>query len=177
MLFVIDSTNEKIAVREARKLGIPVVAIVDTNCDPDQVDYLIPGNDDALRAIRLFANAIADAVLHGRSLRESAQIEEKADEEEERKRSGRPPVVARQNRRTRARARACPRSRAGPRGRGRRSRGAGHAPRSPGRHGLTHRRGPDNAGPGNRPAFVVYARPDPQSFPEIRQSWQSRPRW
>jgi small subunit ribosomal protein S2 len=64
-LFVIDSSNEQIAVAEARKLGIPVVAVVDTNCDPTQVDYVIPGNDDALRAIRLFATKIADSVIEG----------------------------------------------------------------------------------------------------------------
>src|SRR5664279_5333178 len=68
MLFVIDSNKEAIAVKEARKLGIPVVAVVDTNCDPDEVDYVIPGNDDALRAIRLFTTKIADAVVEGRSL-------------------------------------------------------------------------------------------------------------
>jgi len=67
-LFVIDSNKEEIAVREARKLGIPVVAVVDTNCDPDQVDYPIAGNDDALRAIRLFSSKIADAVVEGRAL-------------------------------------------------------------------------------------------------------------
>src|SRR5271170_6985734 len=83
ILFVIDSNKEAIAVKEARRLGIPVVAIVDTNCDPDEVDYVIPGNDDALRAIRLFAGRIADAVLLGRSLRETraadqAQAQEKA---------------------------------------------------------------------------------------------------
>ena len=68
VLFVIDSNKESIAVKEARRLGIPVVAIVDTNCDPDEVDYVIPGNDDALRAIRLFASKIADAVVEGRAL-------------------------------------------------------------------------------------------------------------
>ncbi|MBV9302088.1 MAG: 30S ribosomal protein S2 [Acidobacteriaceae bacterium] len=68
LLFVIDSNKEAIAVKEARKLGIPVVAVVDTNCDPDEVDYVIPGNDDALRAIRLFTTKIADAVIEGRSL-------------------------------------------------------------------------------------------------------------
>ena len=65
VLFVIDSNKEAIAVKEARKLGIPVVAIVDTNCDPDEVDYVIPGNDDALRAIRLFTSKIADAAYEG----------------------------------------------------------------------------------------------------------------
>lgn len=66
VLFVVDSNKEEIAVKEARRLGIPVVAVVDTNCDPDQVDYVIPGNDDALRAIRLFTNKIAEACLEGR---------------------------------------------------------------------------------------------------------------
>jgi len=68
LLFVVDSNKEAIAVKEARKLGIPVVAVVDTNCDPDEVDYVIPGNDDALRAIRLFTTKIADAVVEGHSL-------------------------------------------------------------------------------------------------------------
>jgi small subunit ribosomal protein S2 len=68
VLFVIDSNKEEIAVMEARRLGIPVVAVVDTNCDPDQVDYVIPGNDDALRAIRLFTNKVGDAVIEGRAL-------------------------------------------------------------------------------------------------------------
>jgi small subunit ribosomal protein S2 len=67
-VFVIDSNKEQIAVREARKLGIPVVAVVDTNCDPTEVDYVIPGNDDALRAIRLFASKIADSVVEGSQL-------------------------------------------------------------------------------------------------------------
>jgi small subunit ribosomal protein S2 len=68
VLFVVDSNKEAIAVSEARKLGIPVVAVVDTNCDPDEVDYVIPGNDDALRAIRLFTTKVADAVIEGRAL-------------------------------------------------------------------------------------------------------------
>ena len=67
-LFVIDTIKEDIAVKEARKLGIPVVAVVDTNCDPDPIDYRIPGNDDAIRAIRLFCAAMADAVLEGKSM-------------------------------------------------------------------------------------------------------------
>jgi len=73
-MFVIDPNNEQIAVREARRMGVPVVAIVDTNCDPDIVDVVIPGNDDALRAIRLFTSKIADAVLSGRQLYERTQI-------------------------------------------------------------------------------------------------------
>jgi small subunit ribosomal protein S2 len=72
-LFVIDPKKEEIAVKEANKLHIPVVAVVDTNCDPDVVDYKIPGNDDAIRAIRLFCTAMADAVLEGKT-----QYEEKA---------------------------------------------------------------------------------------------------
>ena len=68
IMFVIDSNKESIAVKEARKLGIPVVGVVDTNCDPDEVDWPIAGNDDALRAIRLFTNKIADAVIEGRAL-------------------------------------------------------------------------------------------------------------
>ncbi len=65
-LFVVDPRKEKIAVSEARKLGIPIVAIVDTNCDPDEVDYVIPGNDDAIRAVKLIAGTMADAIIEGR---------------------------------------------------------------------------------------------------------------
>ncbi len=74
-IFVIDPKKETIAVKEARKLGIPVVAVVDTNCDPDEIDYIIPGNDDAIRAIRLFTSKMADACLEGaeRPRRLSAQ--------------------------------------------------------------------------------------------------------
>jgi small subunit ribosomal protein S2 len=74
-LFVVDSNKEQIAVQEARKLAIPVVAVVDTNCDPDMVDHIIPGNDDALRAIRLFTSKVADAAAEGRALYEQAQLE------------------------------------------------------------------------------------------------------
>ena len=87
-LFVIDPKKEEIAVREANKLRIPVVAVVDTNCDPDVVDYKIPGNDDAIRAIRLFCAAMADAVIEGRALSEehakgegaeASEVEEQSD--------------------------------------------------------------------------------------------------
>ncbi len=67
-LFVVDPKNERIAVQEANKLGIPVIAIADTNCDPDVIDYVIPGNDDAIRAIRLFASRIADACIEGKQM-------------------------------------------------------------------------------------------------------------
>ena len=73
-IFVIDSNKEQIAVREARKLGIPVVAVVDTNCDPTEVDYVIPGNDDALRAIRLFTTKIADSAAEGVQLISDKQL-------------------------------------------------------------------------------------------------------
>src|SRR5213596_1628681 len=75
-LFVVDTRKEKIAVDEARKLKIPVIGVVDTNCDPDEVDYVIPGNDDALRSIRLFASKVADAVISGRGIRESSQADD-----------------------------------------------------------------------------------------------------
>jgi len=74
LMFVIDPNAEVNAVKEARRMGVPVVAIVDTNCDPDLVDWVIPGNDDALRAIRLFTSKIADAVLAGREQYEQTQI-------------------------------------------------------------------------------------------------------
>jgi small subunit ribosomal protein S2 len=83
-LFVVDSNKEHIAVMEARKLGIPVVAIVDTNCDPDLVDYVIPGNDDALRSIRLFTSRISDAVLEGRQSAEEKRLQEEKVEAERR---------------------------------------------------------------------------------------------
>jgi len=82
-VFIVDSKKEQIAVDEARKLKIPVIGIVDTNCDPDEVDFIIPGNDDALRAIRLFASKIAEAVMSGRGMKESVDAEaarEAADE-------------------------------------------------------------------------------------------------
>jgi small subunit ribosomal protein S2 len=75
-VFVVDTRHEQIAVDEARKLKIPVIGVVDTNCDPDEVDYVIPGNDDALRSIRLFAAGIADAVLSGRAVNETAAAEQ-----------------------------------------------------------------------------------------------------
>jgi small subunit ribosomal protein S2 len=82
-IFVVDTRKEKIAVDEARKLKIPVIGVVDTNCDPDEVDFVIPGNDDALRAIRLFASKIADAAAAGRGMRESRIAEEDAHREEQ----------------------------------------------------------------------------------------------
>ncbi len=79
-VFVVDTRREKIAVDEARKLKIPVIGLVDTNCDPDDVDFIIPGNDDALRSIRLFVSRIADAVITGRGLKEATDVDEKPSE-------------------------------------------------------------------------------------------------
>ncbi len=81
-LFIVDPRKERIAVAEAHKLGIPVVAIVDTNCDPDEIDYVIPGNDDAIRAVRLIASAMADAIIEGRQGAETAEAAEAAEAEE-----------------------------------------------------------------------------------------------
>ena len=78
-MVIVDPRKERIAVSEARKLNIPIVAIVDTNCDPDEIDYVIPGNDDAIRAVKLIAGAMADAVLEGR---QGEQFEEAAAQEE-----------------------------------------------------------------------------------------------
>ena len=80
-LFVVDSRKEKNAIAEARKLGIPIVAIVDTNCDPDEIDYVIPGNDDAIRAIKLISQTMANAVLEGKQ-GEQLEVEAKAEEAE-----------------------------------------------------------------------------------------------
>lgn len=77
-VFVIDSNNEEIAVREARKLGIPVVALIDTNCNPDVIDYPIPGNDDAIRAVKLFCDAVSATILEGRSSYQQAVAAEEA---------------------------------------------------------------------------------------------------
>lgn len=80
MAFVIDPRRERIAVSELRKLGIPIVAIVDTNCDPDEIDYVIPGNDDAIRAVKLLTSKIADAVIEGRQgVDTSATVEEEEE--------------------------------------------------------------------------------------------------
>jgi small subunit ribosomal protein S2 len=97
-VFVIDTRKEAIAVAEARKLRIPVVGIVDTNCDPDEVDFVIPGNDDALRAIKLFAGRIADAVIQGRGLRDARAAESAAE------RAAAPAEEAEPKRRVRLRA-------------------------------------------------------------------------
>jgi small subunit ribosomal protein S2 len=76
VIFIIDSNKEEIAVHEANKLGIPVVAIVDTNCNPDGIDYIVPGNDDALRAVRLFAAKMADSIIEGQQLLKEGGAEE-----------------------------------------------------------------------------------------------------
>ena len=82
-MFVVDPRKEKIAIAEAKKLGIPVVAIVDTNCDPDEVDYVIPGNDDAIRAVKLIASTIANAIIEGRQGQDAQEAAAAEDEEAE----------------------------------------------------------------------------------------------
>ena len=79
-LFIVDPRKEKIAVAEAKKLNIPIVAIVDTNCDPDEVDYVIPGNDDAIRAVKLIAGAIANAIIEGRQGEDTTEVEAAVEE-------------------------------------------------------------------------------------------------
>ena len=90
-IFVVDPKKEKIAVREARKIGIPSIGIVDTNCNPEELDYIIPGNDDAIRAIQLFATKIADAVIEGKQIYEKHLQMEGAKEEKEREEKVEPP--------------------------------------------------------------------------------------
>ncbi len=128
-LFVVDPQKEKIAVAEANKLGIPVIAIVDTNCDPEPIQYPIPGNDDAIRAIKLFAGKFADAILEGRGLWEAVRREREA-EAEKRAAAGVQNIAervrAREARREKLRAQAHA-------ARGGRSRGG--APSRAGRHG------------------------------------------
>ena len=81
-LFVVDPKKEHIAVMEAKKLGIPIIAIVDTNCDPDEIDYVIPGNDDAIRAVKLIAHTMAEAVIEGRQGKQGSAAEETAEDAE-----------------------------------------------------------------------------------------------
>ncbi len=83
VIFVVDPRKEKIAISEAKKLGIPVVAIVDTNCDPEEIDYVIPGNDDAIRAVKLVTSTIADAVIEGREGASEAKEQEKDEDAKE----------------------------------------------------------------------------------------------
>ncbi len=82
-LFIVDPRKERIAVAEAKKLGIPIVAIVDTNCDPDEIDYVIPGNDDAIRAVKLISGAIASAIIEGNEGKMGAAAAEEKENEEE----------------------------------------------------------------------------------------------
>ncbi|HVP76682.1 MAG TPA: 30S ribosomal protein S2 [Thermodesulfobacteriota bacterium] len=90
-IFVVDPKKERIAVREARKIGIPSIGIVDTNCNPEELDYIIPGNDDAIRAIQLFATKIADAAIEGKQIYEKELQRESAKEEKEKAEKAEPP--------------------------------------------------------------------------------------
>ena len=80
LAFIIDPNREEIAVKECRKLGIPIVAVTDTNCDPDVIDYIIPGNDDAIRAIKLFVTAMAEACLEGEAMRKDSKNKDAEEE-------------------------------------------------------------------------------------------------
>ena len=119
-VFVIDPKKEHIAVEEARKLEIPIVAITDTNCDPDLIDYVIPGNDDAIRAIKLFTGKIADAAHHRRAGRQGARASSQRDGRDEGEDEARRPSASR-------RAATAPRSRSRRAARPRRA----EAPRRP----------------------------------------------
>ncbi|MEP7340566.1 MAG: 30S ribosomal protein S2, partial [Acidobacteriota bacterium] len=163
VIFIIDTGKEEIAVKEANRLGIPVVAIVDTNCSPEGVDYVVPGNDDALRAVRLFATRIADAITEGQQLAQQKESEEAAAAAEQAKISG--VTVDIQQRQQRDRGER------GDRGRGRgdrndRSRGdrgdrrggAGGGPGAGGGGGRSDNRGSDR-GPRRAVAAAAQAAP------------------
>ena len=118
ILFVIDPKKEHIAITEAAKLGIPIVAVVDTNCDPDPIDYPIPGNDDAIRSIKLFSGCIADAIMSGYGVYQTLQAEMEVEREVEEKKAQKAAKVAEQVRERRARAAAATRARAAAMGAG-----------------------------------------------------------
>jgi small subunit ribosomal protein S2 len=135
LIFVIDTNKEEIAVKEANRLGIPVVAVVDTNCTPEGVDYVIPGNDDALRAVRLFASRIADAILEGQQLAQQKEAEEAAIAAERAAASGVTVEIAPRQARDRGERRdrgdRRDRGERGDRNRGDRNRGRGERDRRP----------------------------------------------
>jgi len=126
ILFVIDPKKEHIAITEAAKLGIPIVAVVDTNCDPDPIDFVIPGNDDAIRSIKLFSSRVADAILEGMGLWQARQAEMQVVKHEEEKKAVKAAKVAEQVRERRAKAEAASRAAA-----------AGAGPRAPKRTAVT----------------------------------------
>ena len=92
-VFIIDTKKEHIAVAEARKLGIPVVAVVDTNCDPDEIDYIVPGNDDAIRAIRIFVNKAAEACAEGHEIHQKSLVSKRDDEKSKSGKEGGEPIA------------------------------------------------------------------------------------
>jgi small subunit ribosomal protein S2 len=111
ILFIIDPKKEHIAVTEADKLGIPIVAVVDTNCDPDPIDYVIPGNDDAIRSIKLFSSNVADAIIDGMSVYSARQAEVQVEHQFEEKKAAKAAKVADQVRERRAKAAAATKAR------------------------------------------------------------------
>ncbi|HZF38998.1 MAG TPA: 30S ribosomal protein S2 [Blastocatellia bacterium] len=130
VIFVIDTNKEEIAVKEANRLGIPVVAVVDTNCSPEGVNHVIPGNDDALRAVRLFASRIADAILEGRQLAEQKEAEDAAAAAEQAKATGVTiEITPRQQRDRGGQPQRGERRERGGRGRGDRGRGGDRRPK------------------------------------------------
>jgi small subunit ribosomal protein S2 len=129
-LFVVDPQNERIAVAEANKLGIPVVAVVDTNCDPEPIQYPIPGNDDAIRAIKLFSSRFADAIVEGRGVWEAARRDREAEQEKK-------GVATTQNIADRVRAREARRERLRAQAQAARTSG-GPRPRGPARAARAH---------------------------------------
>jgi small subunit ribosomal protein S2 len=152
VIFVIDTNKEEIAVKEANRLGIPVVAVVDTNCSPEGVNHVIPGNDDALRAVRLFASRIADAILEGRQLAEQKEAEEAAAAAEQAKAAGVTIEITPRRERDRG---GQPRGERGERrergGRGRGDRGRGDRGRGD--------RGPKKTAPGTAQPAISGVRP------------------
>jgi small subunit ribosomal protein S2 len=159
-IFVIDTNKEEIAVKEARRLGIPVVAVVDTNCTPEGVNYIIPGNDDALRAVRLFASRIADAILEGQQMAQQKEAEEAAMAAEQAKASGVTVEIAPRQQRERGER--------GGRGRDRdRNRGDRRH-----RNDRNERRGPGGpgGGPGGQAAAAAVAKAEPARSAEAPAS-------
>jgi small subunit ribosomal protein S2 len=170
VIFIIDTGKEEIAVKEANRLGIPVVAIVDTNCSPEGVDYVVPGNDDALRAVRLFASRIADAIVEGQQLAQQKEAEEAAAAAEQAKVSG--VTVDIQQRQQRERGERGGRGRDRDRGRGERGdrRGGGRGEGGRGDH--RGDRGPRraaaaaaHAAPAPAPSEAPAAAPAPEAAP------------
>jgi small subunit ribosomal protein S2 len=169
LIFVIDTNKEEIAVKEANILGIPVVAVVDTNCTPEGVDYVIPGNDDALRAVRLFAARIADAILEGQQLAQQKEAEEAAAAAERRAQEGVTVEISPRQQRDRGERRERGDRGGRERGRGGDRPGGRGGGRDGGRDGGRRDRGPRPTGaPGTTTPAPAEAAPEaPTAQPEV----------